>query len=208
MVTGPDRGQAGHDGEHSARPADRAGSANSGPARTTPLTRFLSTLTDKIVEGMVRWGNRQLDPIHPVIPVDSIHVEIRDGQVADRPIYVGSATKTSMRWSRSAAAARDRPLRKGLAADSSEKHKISRGRTGSVDAIRRASRHQSEPWRLCATIGGPWYAYTSTSTVRASSSSRAPVALTIHCGRSSITNARTSASVPSLSQTSAIDTLP
>ena len=45
----------------------------------------ISTITDKVVEGMVEWQNRPLDP---VILIDAIHVKIRDGRVANRPIYV------------------------------------------------------------------------------------------------------------------------
>lgn len=51
----------------------------------------ISTITDKVVEGMVEWQNRPLDSVYPVIFVDAIHVKIRDGQVANRPIYVALA---------------------------------------------------------------------------------------------------------------------
>jgi transposase-like protein len=40
---------------------------------------------------MAEWQNRPLDTIYPVIFVDAIHVKIRDGQVANRPIYVALA---------------------------------------------------------------------------------------------------------------------
>jgi putative transposase len=51
----------------------------------------ISTITDAVVEGMVEWQNRLLDPVYPVIFIDAIHVKIRDGQVANRPIYVALA---------------------------------------------------------------------------------------------------------------------
>jgi putative transposase len=51
----------------------------------------ISTITDKVVEGMTEWQNRPLDPVYPVIFIDAIHVKIRDGQVANRPIYVALA---------------------------------------------------------------------------------------------------------------------
>jgi putative transposase len=51
----------------------------------------ISTITDKVVEGTVEWQNRPLDPVYPVIFIDAIHVKIRDGQVANRPIYVALA---------------------------------------------------------------------------------------------------------------------
>lgn len=51
----------------------------------------ISTITDKVVEGMVEWQNRPLDPVYPVIFIDAIHVKVRDGQVANRPVYVALA---------------------------------------------------------------------------------------------------------------------
>jgi transposase-like protein len=51
----------------------------------------ISTITDRVVEGMSEWQNRPLDPVYPVIFIDCIHVKIRDGQVANRPIYVALA---------------------------------------------------------------------------------------------------------------------
>jgi len=51
----------------------------------------ISTITDKVIEGMVEWQNRPLDAVYPVIFIDAIHVKIRDGQVANRPIYVALA---------------------------------------------------------------------------------------------------------------------
>ena len=51
----------------------------------------ISTITDKVIEGMAEWQNRPLDPVLPVIFIDCIHVKIRDGQVANRPIYVALA---------------------------------------------------------------------------------------------------------------------
>jgi transposase-like protein len=51
----------------------------------------ISTITDKVVEGMVEWQNRPLDPVYPVVFIDAIHVKVRDGQVSNRPIYVALA---------------------------------------------------------------------------------------------------------------------
>ena len=48
----------------------------------------ISTITDKVIDGMTEWQNRPLDAVYPVIFLDAIHVKIRDGQVANRPIYV------------------------------------------------------------------------------------------------------------------------
>ncbi len=60
----------------------------------------ISTITDRVIEGMTEWQNRPLDPldpldpvdpVYPVIFIDCIHVKVRDGQVANRPIYVALA---------------------------------------------------------------------------------------------------------------------
>jgi transposase-like protein len=52
----------------------------------------ISTITDRVMDTMGEWQNRPLDPVYPVIFIDCIHVKIRDGQVANRPIYVALAT--------------------------------------------------------------------------------------------------------------------
>jgi transposase-like protein len=51
----------------------------------------ISTITDKVMEGMAEWQNRPLDKVYPVVFIDCINVKIRDGQVANRPIYVALA---------------------------------------------------------------------------------------------------------------------
>lgn len=57
----------------------------------------ISTITDKVVEGMTEWQNRPLDQVYPVIFIDAIHVKIRDGKVANRPIDVALAVTTEGR---------------------------------------------------------------------------------------------------------------
>ncbi len=47
----------------------------------------ISRITDAVLEDLVAWQNRPLDRI-PVILIDAIVVKIRDGAVANRPIYV------------------------------------------------------------------------------------------------------------------------
>lgn len=51
----------------------------------------ISTITDRVLEGMGEWQNRPLDPVYPVVFIDCVNVKIRDGQVANRPIYVALA---------------------------------------------------------------------------------------------------------------------
>lgn len=47
----------------------------------------VSRITDKVVEEMQQWSNRPLDEVYAAIFIDAIVVKIRDGQVANRPIY-------------------------------------------------------------------------------------------------------------------------
>lgn len=49
---------------------------------------LISRVTDKVVEEMEAWRARPLDAVYPVVPIDALYVKIREGQVANRPIYV------------------------------------------------------------------------------------------------------------------------
>ena len=51
----------------------------------------ITAITDRVMDGLSEWQNRPLDGVYPVIFIDAIHVKIRDGQVANRPIYVALA---------------------------------------------------------------------------------------------------------------------
>ncbi|WP_455908371.1 IS256 family transposase [Streptomyces goshikiensis] len=48
----------------------------------------ISTITDKVTDGMNEWQNRPLDSVYPVLFIDCVHVKLRDGKVANRPVYV------------------------------------------------------------------------------------------------------------------------
>jgi putative transposase len=48
----------------------------------------ITRITDRVMEGMAAWQSRPLDRVYPVVFVDAIVVKIREGQVANRPIYV------------------------------------------------------------------------------------------------------------------------
>jgi putative transposase len=47
----------------------------------------ISRITDKVIEEMTSWQNRPLDGVYAAIFVDAIVVKVRDGQVANRPVY-------------------------------------------------------------------------------------------------------------------------
>ncbi len=47
----------------------------------------ISRITDKVIEEMNDWSARPLDEVYAAIFIDAIVVKIRDGQVANRPIY-------------------------------------------------------------------------------------------------------------------------
>jgi len=48
----------------------------------------ITTITDRVMDGLAEWQNRPLDPVYAVIFIDAINVKIREGQVANRPIYL------------------------------------------------------------------------------------------------------------------------
>ena len=48
----------------------------------------ISAITDRVMDGMAEWQNRPLDPVYAVLFIDAINVKIREGQVANRPIYL------------------------------------------------------------------------------------------------------------------------
>src|SRR6201987_2697463 len=48
----------------------------------------ITTITDRGMDGLAEWQNRPLDPVSAVIFIDAINVKIREGQVANRPIYL------------------------------------------------------------------------------------------------------------------------
>ena len=55
----------------------------------TEISRDLvSKVTDAVVAEMAEWASRPLDPIYPVVLIDAIVLKVRDGQVANRPVYV------------------------------------------------------------------------------------------------------------------------
>ena len=55
---------------------------------TSVSKETISRITDRVIEGMSVWQNRPLDRVYPVIFVDAIMVKIREGAVANRPVYV------------------------------------------------------------------------------------------------------------------------
>ena len=47
----------------------------------------VSRITDKVIAEMNDWTSRPLDAIYAAVFIDAIHVKVRDGQVANRPVY-------------------------------------------------------------------------------------------------------------------------
>ncbi|MFC5098926.1 IS256 family transposase [Amycolatopsis plumensis] len=47
----------------------------------------ISRITDKVVAEMQEWSNRPLDAVYVAVFIDAIYVKVRDGQVANRPVY-------------------------------------------------------------------------------------------------------------------------
>jgi transposase-like protein len=47
----------------------------------------ISRITDKVIEEMNDWAHRPLDEVYAAVFIDAIMVKVRDGQVANRPVY-------------------------------------------------------------------------------------------------------------------------
>lgn len=47
----------------------------------------VSRITDKIVDEQAQWSTRPLDAVYAAVFIDAIVVKVRDGQVANRPVY-------------------------------------------------------------------------------------------------------------------------
>jgi putative transposase len=47
----------------------------------------ISRITDKVVEEMTDWSHRPSDEVYAAVFINAIMVKVRDGQVANRPIY-------------------------------------------------------------------------------------------------------------------------
>ncbi len=47
----------------------------------------ISAITDRVLGELADWQSRPLDAVYPALFIDCIHVKIRDGQVANRPVY-------------------------------------------------------------------------------------------------------------------------
>src|SRR6201985_502124 len=48
----------------------------------------ITAITDRVMEGLADWQSRPLDAVYAVVFIDAINVKIREGQVANRPIYL------------------------------------------------------------------------------------------------------------------------
>lgn len=59
----------------------------------------ISTITDGgVVAGMTEWQNRPLDSVYPVVFIDCVNVKVRDGQVANRPVYMAVTVTAEGHW--------------------------------------------------------------------------------------------------------------
>src|ERR1700750_2218545 len=48
----------------------------------------ITAIADRVMEGLAEWQSRPLDSVYAVIFIDAINVKIREGQVANRPVYL------------------------------------------------------------------------------------------------------------------------
>lgn len=58
----------------------------------------ISTITGSVVAGMTEWQNRPLYSVYAVVFIDCVNVKVRDGQVANRPVYMAVAVTAEGHW--------------------------------------------------------------------------------------------------------------
>ena len=54
----------------------------------------VSRITEKVVAEMQEWASRPLDAVYVAVFIDAIVVKVRDGQVANRPVYAAIGVTT------------------------------------------------------------------------------------------------------------------
>ena len=55
---------------------------------TSVSRETISKITDAVLDDMVAWQHRPLDPLYAVVLIDAIVIKVRGSQVANRPVYV------------------------------------------------------------------------------------------------------------------------
>jgi putative transposase len=55
---------------------------------------LVSRVTDAVVEDMQAWRSRPLNSVYPVVLLDAIFIKVREGTVANRPVYVAMGIDT------------------------------------------------------------------------------------------------------------------
>lgn len=56
---------------------------------------LISSITDKVLDELKLWQSRPLARVYPVVMIDAILVKIREGSVANRPVYVAVGVDTA-----------------------------------------------------------------------------------------------------------------
>ncbi|WP_020502327.1 IS256 family transposase [Sciscionella marina] len=56
---------------------------------------LISSITDKVLDDLKSWQARPLARVYPVVMIDAIMVKIREGTVANRPVYVAVGVDTA-----------------------------------------------------------------------------------------------------------------
>jgi len=69
-------------------PGHRAGVRAADRPQAPATTHTVSRITAKVTGEMTEWLNRPLETVYPVIFIDAMVVKVRDGQVANKPVYV------------------------------------------------------------------------------------------------------------------------
>ncbi|MFJ9552139.1 transposase [Streptomyces erythrochromogenes] len=83
--------------------------------RAEASKQTISTATDSVVEGIPEWYTCPLHRVYPVVFIDCVNVKMRDGQIANRLIYMAHSRRLPRRRRRPDAGLRraERPTERG-----------------------------------------------------------------------------------------------
>jgi len=64
---------------------------------------LISRVTDAVIDELTEWQARPLDaaftgicPVYPVVFIDALMVKVRDGVVANRPVYLATGVRAAV----------------------------------------------------------------------------------------------------------------
>ena len=100
----------------------------------------VSRITEKVVAEMQEWETRPLDAVYVAVFIDAIVVKVRDGQVANRPVYAAIGVTTGRPQGRAGPVGRYRRGGRQVLDERAHRPEKPRGQGRVLPGVRRAER--------------------------------------------------------------------